>query len=308
MHCDQMEELIAAYADGELQGEQKQQLEAHLAECPHCADLYREYLALNEALACCEKRAPEDLCDKVMQTIHQQNAVPVKQPRGIRLGRAAGWIGVGVAAMLCISVATTALVRHMVLNAGNGDVDAVPQEPLTTEDGNFMPEEITMPEHMMPSDDEAMTPEAPSMEEPTAENATMEEITTEELPMDGTTAEDATMEETEAEGTTREPAGADPQETVAPQESEPEATQPEIEDPSGGQATEIPTEEGGGKDDESVEDSYPTYEPDLDEETEIAPENNATKGWLGRMLEAIGDFFARLWQSIVSLFGGGKHA
>lgn len=290
MHCDQMEELIAAYADGELQGEQKQQLESHLAECPHCADLYREYLAMNEALAGCEKRAPEDLCDKVMQTIHEQNAAPVKQARGIRLGRAVGWIGVGVAAMLCISVATTALVRHMALNAGNGDVDSIPED-MTTAGGIFMPEQATTPE-------EDVHPEG------TSGAAATEEA----LPDDETTAENATMEENEADDTTREPADANPMETAAPEENEPETTRPEIEEPTAEQATELPTEDAGGKDDESVEESYPSYAPDSDEGTEIAPENNATKGWFGRMLEAIGDFFARLWQGIVSLFGGGKHA
>ncbi len=302
MHCDQMEELIAAYADGELQGEQKQQLEQHLAECPHCAELYREYLAMNEALACCEKRAPEDLCDKVMQTIHEQNTLPVKQPRGIRLGKAAGWIGVGVAAMLCISVATTALVRHIVLHPGNMDVDSIPED-MTTAGDIFMPEQATTPK-----EDEAITPEAPSMEEPTAENATMEEITTENLTVDGTTAEDATVEGPEAEDTTREPADVDPQETVEPQESEPEATQPEVDEPTAEQATENQTEDAGGKEDASVEDNAPSYTPDTDAATDMAPGNNATKGWFGRMLEAIGDFFAVLWDEIVSLFGGGKHA
>lgn len=290
MHCDQMEELIAAYADGELQGEQKQQLEAHLAECPHCAELYREYLAISKALAGCEKRAPEDLCDKVMQTIREQNTAPVKQTRGIRLGRAAGWIGVGVAAMLCISVASTALVRYIVLHPGNMDADSIPEE-MTTAGGIIMPEQATLPE------------------DTAADHATMEEITTEELSMD----ESPTVEENEADGTTREPAGVDPMETVAPEETEqegtrPVVTQPESEEPSAEQATEPPTEDAGGKDDEEVEDTYPSYAPDTDAATDVAPEDNAAKGWLGRMLEAIGTFFEVLWDGLVSLLGGDGHA
>ena len=265
MRCENIEKLIAAYADGELEGVQKDFVKAHIENCPHCAELYREYLALNEALGACAERAPDDLCDKVMAAIREEKAAPATKSRGIMLGRAATWMGVGVAAMLCISVATTALVRHMINNAGQNveselPGDQAPGTQASTEDGNWMPE-CTEPEQ---------TTEEGTYESTRAETDGVESAPEEALPEDSNeSVTEGTPEKDETVG------GATEEEiTQAPADTAP-ATQPEQ--------------------DGEVQTHAPTAE-------------SSDKGWFGRVLEAIGDFFARIFDAVASLFGGDRRA
>ena len=203
MRCENIENLIAAYADGELDGMQKDLVKAHIEACPRCAELYREYLALNEALSACAERAPDDLCDKVMAAVQKEKAAAVKPMRGVRFGRAASFIGVGVAALLCISVVSSVIVKYMWQNGGAMEAPES-QEPSWTQGGAFAPgEEGTMDsptledaadeveqESIAPADtddDEKMDDVTAEPEAPGAVESTVPETTTEE-----TTAEEST--------------------------------------------------------------------------------------------------------------------
>ncbi|MBR5881702.1 MAG: zf-HC2 domain-containing protein [Clostridia bacterium] len=275
MRCENIEKLIAAYADGELEGVQKDFVKAHIENCPHCAELYREYLALNEALGACAERAPDDLCDKVMAAIREEKAAPATKSRGIMLGRAATWMGVGVAAMLCISVATTALVRHMVNNAGQNveselPGDQAPGTQASTEDGNWMPE-CTEPDG---APDDNVVPEQ--------------------------TTEEGTYESTRVE--------------TDEVESAPEEALPEDSNESVTEGTPEKDETVGGATEEEITqapaDTAPETQPEQDGEvqTHAPTAESSDKGWFGRVLEAIGDFFARIFDAVASLFGGDRRA
>ncbi|MBQ7378753.1 MAG: zf-HC2 domain-containing protein, partial [Clostridia bacterium] len=110
--CEKIEKLLAAYADGELNESQKALVEQHVAHCPHCAALLDEYLALNDALASCTVKAPEGFAERVMEAVqHTKQAAPTA--RGVRLGRIAPFVGVGVAAVLCIGILGSGLVQRM---------------------------------------------------------------------------------------------------------------------------------------------------------------------------------------------------
>ena len=283
MRCENIEKLIAAYADGELEGVQKDFVKAHIESCPHCAELYREYLALNDALCACAERAPDDLCDKVMAAVREEKAAPAARSRGILLGRAATWMGVGVAAVLCVSVATTALVRHMAENAGD-DIE------IGTSAGDRAPEAegTTAGEHWTlegiwtdASPDDNVTPEQPG-----------EDITYEDILPDtdavGTENEEAMPEDSVAESAT---GSQEPDQDVTKQETTEDGV-------TGEEATEAATEEQATV---APADTDTVTQPETD--ATPAPEN-APRGWFGRMLEAVGDFFVQIFEAVVSLFGG----
>ena len=129
--CKKIEQLLAAYADGELNEEQKALVKQHVATCPHCKALLGEYLALNEALASCTVQAPEGFADRVMDAVEKQKtAAPRSVGRGVRLGRIAPFMGVAAAAVICISVAGTALVRYVIDNLDGSDLVQTPNAPM----------------------------------------------------------------------------------------------------------------------------------------------------------------------------------
>lgn len=281
MRCEIIEKLIVAYADGELEGVQKDLVKAHIENCPHCAELYREYLALNDALCACAERAPDDLCDKVMAVIREEKAAPAAKSRGILLGRAAAWMGACVAAMLCISVATTALVRHMAGNAGDdieiesSTTDCAPEAEGPTAGGLWMPEEtdaspddnVTLEQTGEDVTYEGTLPETDAVgteyEEALPEDGVVESATGSQEPDQDVTKQEPTEDDVTEEAVTEEQA------TVAPADTVPEQD---------GDQTNAPSKEAGGK------------------------------GWLGRMLEAVGDFFMQIFEAVVSLFGGDRSA
>ncbi len=274
MRCENIEKLIAAYADGELEGVQKDFVKAHIESCPHCAELYREYLALNDALCASAERAPDDLCDKVMAAVREEKAAPAARSRGILLGRAATWMGVGVAAVLCVSVATTALVRHMAENAGD-DIE------IGTSAGDRAPEA------------EGTTADA---------DVTYENIFEENVQPEQTTQDDQNFYES-----TAAPSDAPIDTEQSPEDAYPEATMPEDGEVESVPETAAPEQE---PDREEQTESDVTRAP-ADTDTVTQPETDATpapenapRGWFGRMLEAVGDFFVQIFEAVVSLFGG----
>jgi len=51
MTCDRIEELLTAYADGELRPEEREAVERHIRACPACAGLLASLRAADSALA-----------------------------------------------------------------------------------------------------------------------------------------------------------------------------------------------------------------------------------------------------------------
>jgi hypothetical protein len=87
MNCEQIEPWISAYQDGELDARRRQIVQEHLARCPDCHDLCREWEALARELraSLTWSDAPETLHARVMQQI------PAREPLRVRSGRAGFW-------------------------------------------------------------------------------------------------------------------------------------------------------------------------------------------------------------------------
>lgn len=293
--CEEFEELMCAYADGELDDKQKVLLEQHVAGCPHCAALLSEYLALNQALAQCTQRAPEDICDKVMTAIREEKAAPVQKARGQALGRLATWLGVGFAAVLCVSVATTALVKHMALGAGNGpQTESVPglEQDRETEPENWG--DGCIPDATVTQD---QMEEAPDNVGDSAE-------------MDG--VEDATESPSDEQAESAQPEYSAPADTAVDDEGVSQDRNEEAESdhepstPYPDQATqEECTDEAAENAPSDTEAGVPDHENSPSEDASGQSESSS-RGWLGRTFDAIGSFFERIWQGIVSLFTGGR--
>ncbi len=302
--CKQIQEMLEAYADGELNSEQAALVAQHVANCPHCKALLDEYLALNAAIADCAMHAPEGFAERVMAAVDREKAVNVKpQGRGVRLGKIAPFVGIGVAAMLCLSIASSSLVKFVTNHFADPDIsvetsagellDPVPpadsvQEESPTVQSPAAPET----EQEGGSYDNAADPEEPTHEEPTYEY----EETARDSVEYATTTPNADNIEDEQGGILEQPTEAvtqpeiqEPVTTVAPETAQPETegvAKPEIEGVTTPETEEQPAPE--------------EQEPMTDAVTEQAE----SRGFFAKVWQAIISFFEKLWQAISRLFGG----
>lgn len=78
--CEEMKEALSAYADGELQADERETLEAHLAGCSNCKTALQATIAIERRLRalCAEERAPEGLWDKVSDSISDASVEDVE--------------------------------------------------------------------------------------------------------------------------------------------------------------------------------------------------------------------------------------
>lgn len=309
-NCEKIREMLEAYADGELTEQQKAHVEQHVAHCPHCAALLDEYLALNAAIADCAVQAPEGFAERVSQAIGTEPQAPVRTKKnGVRLGKIAPWIGIGAAALLCVSIASSSLVRFVTKNLADPDfsVDSsagelqAPVPPAESAQEEFPTmESPTLPETEQEggSLDNAADPEEPTYEAPTYEEPTYEE--TERGSVEQVTTTPATGESGD------EQVGIPEQPTEA-------VTQPESQEPVTSAPTNKEETEADGV--TAPELITPTPEPETEAlETQApAPQESATdaeadqaapSGFFARVWQAIVSFFERLWQAVTRLFGG----
>lgn len=107
--CDQVSGLIIEYIDGELDGDTAELAARHIAECADCRKLYRDMTAVCRAVAESAYEAPAELHGRVMAAVR---AGRVRR----RIKRITMYAGVGVAAMLCVTLG----VRAMLGRLGNG--------------------------------------------------------------------------------------------------------------------------------------------------------------------------------------------
>ena len=312
--CKQIEDLLEAYADGELNKEQAALVAQHVANCPHCKALLDEYLALNAAIADCAMQAPEDFAERVMAAVDREKAVNVKpQGRGVRLGKIAPFVGIGVAAMLCLSIASSSLVKFVTNHFADPDISVETSagellDPVSPAD-SVQDESPTMQSPTTPeieqeggSYDDIVETEAPEYDEPTLESPTYEETAMEGVesvtnappedtipPMEeGVQEPDSMPVQTEAASTEDAPTEAPAPETEVVLKPESVQTTPDFEE----QPTEAPEEQ------------VPETEPVIN----AAPENAANSGFFARIWQAVEAFIEKLWQAISRLFGGERHA
>ena len=315
--CKQIEEMLEAYADGELHSEQAALVAQHVANCPHCKALLDEYLALNAAITDCALQAPEGFAERVMAAVDREKAAPVKpQGRGARLGKIAPWIGIGVAAMLCLSIASSSLVKFVIKNFADPDISVdSPTGGMNSEVLGGQSPEVDSYKDSMEAPAEPET-EAPSMDAPSVPDTEQEQGTYEEP-----TYESPTYEETAVEGV--ESVTNAPTEGTMPPMEESDEVQDSVPDQTFAESAmpEAPTDAPTTETDvvmkpESVQ---PAPETEMQEQlteapadkefatepvADSAPEGAPNRGLFARIWQSVKAFIESLWQAISRLFGG----
>lgn len=102
MNCKRYEELMSAALDGELSAQERQELDRHLAECPACAALFDELREQCAALRELDCSFPDGLHDQIMNSLPEQEKVPVR--------RAVHWRRWGAMAACLVLVAAARLL------------------------------------------------------------------------------------------------------------------------------------------------------------------------------------------------------
>ena len=100
--CDDIRGRLTLYLDGELQGDERATVEAHLSECEACAAIFARELNFLEAV---RKSGPlheasPELRDKVRQILSEGREVPEK--RVARRGPHVRWVGTIAAGLLIL--------------------------------------------------------------------------------------------------------------------------------------------------------------------------------------------------------------
>ena len=78
--CEEYEALISAFIDGALEDGDREELMAHMAECPDCQAYFDDQIAIHDVLQGMEAQAPADFTAKVMEQVRQEpRQVPVPE-------------------------------------------------------------------------------------------------------------------------------------------------------------------------------------------------------------------------------------
>ena len=114
MRCDEMQELIGPYLDGELDLVNSLELETHLQDCAMCSPAYRNYQALRRAMSASALYfdPPGDLQKRVRSSLHQASkeehrSRPFSWRQTPQL--AWRWMGLGAAAVALVIVSAIAI-------------------------------------------------------------------------------------------------------------------------------------------------------------------------------------------------------
>ena len=93
MTCDEAKILLHALVDGELDAGHAREVENHVAGCPHCAALLRDYREMSKAIAEADMRytAPPDLRRRIEAALPQPRQLQSRRAvlRGFAMGSAA---------------------------------------------------------------------------------------------------------------------------------------------------------------------------------------------------------------------------
>src|SRR5262249_49976320 len=103
MRCEDAQDLVGPLVDGELTGQQKRELEIHVASCPICTELADDYRTIGRQLRRGYQRAPVDLADTIRSTLARERLTASHSARDRRQL-------VQRAAVLLLTVGATALL------------------------------------------------------------------------------------------------------------------------------------------------------------------------------------------------------
>ena len=110
--CKRVSALISEYIDNELDDDTAAAVASHIESCADCRQLYDEICAVCRAVSeAGEAQVPNGLHERIMDSVRAQK-------RALRRRKVVTYLGLGVAAMLCISVMSSTLIQRM---GTNGD-------------------------------------------------------------------------------------------------------------------------------------------------------------------------------------------
>lgn len=115
--CVRLGGLISEYIDGELDSETAERVRRHIDGCADCRKLYCDLVEVCRAAAESEYEPPRELHDRIMSAIEAERAGSKGKRSGLMRRRITAYAGIGVAAMLCVSIGATALVKNMINRA-----------------------------------------------------------------------------------------------------------------------------------------------------------------------------------------------
>lgn len=81
MNCGEALERISAALDGELSPAERNELDAHLADCPACAALFEELAGHSRLLRELDCEVPAGLTDRILSQLPDQRPAPAKRSR-----------------------------------------------------------------------------------------------------------------------------------------------------------------------------------------------------------------------------------
>lgn len=99
--CQELEPLLAPYADGEAHGADRAAVEAHLDRCPGCRDRVVSQSVARDVIAARRDR----LRPCASSDLHARCAAQRLARAGLRIGRSRTWVPLSLAATLVLAVA-----------------------------------------------------------------------------------------------------------------------------------------------------------------------------------------------------------
>ncbi len=113
-NCEKYFDMISAYADDELNEDEKAELEAHLAECEECRSILETYREISAEIIQDTEEVPESFAAGVMDKVasYEKNIKAGKQRKNF--GIAGRWIGIAA----CIAIVLVAFPRMPHLGCG----------------------------------------------------------------------------------------------------------------------------------------------------------------------------------------------
>jgi hypothetical protein len=130
--CEQIEGLLVDYADDELPADDRRQVEAHLASCPHCLTLLQALQRSGALVGAVWDETYDGVAD-----LRPMDVVPQRQRRWIAYG------GAAVAAAVALALLAVLTGRVLVVpTRQSAPAPGVRQEPLIAAGPQLTPERI----------------------------------------------------------------------------------------------------------------------------------------------------------------------
>ncbi len=113
--CNEMLTELSAYIDGELDASDSHRVELHLEKCEKCRETHRALSLLSQDIGAASVPYPSDLHSHIMASLGEEMEKGRKKNRAASFGNAMKkhgmWIGVGVAAVICLVLVGSPVFR-----------------------------------------------------------------------------------------------------------------------------------------------------------------------------------------------------